>query len=61
MPEAIYFIPTEADYLKRRHDKSWQDLYGRRKCSVCGQHFKPGDAYTGAREGFRHVRCGGEE
>jgi hypothetical protein len=58
----FYFIPTEEQYLANRFDKNktWEDVYGKRPCTVCGKRFIPGDSYTSDHHGgFRHVACGG--
>ena len=43
----VYVVPTRKDYMKNRVNKlaSWDDLYGKKKCYVCGEHFEEGDEY----------------
>lgn len=45
---AVYRIPIRTVFNRKRSDKtaSWKQVYGGKKCLICRQEFKEGDAYT---------------
>jgi hypothetical protein len=46
--DKVYVVPTERAYGKSRNDrtKSWKDVYGKCRCSICRQLLVPGDRYV---------------
>ena len=44
----IYTIPSRKEYKKNSlsGDVTWDELYGKKKCYVCNEHFEEGDEYV---------------
>jgi len=44
----VYKIPSRNEYSKNSlaGDVTWDELYGKKKCYVCNEHFEEGDEYV---------------
>lgn len=61
----IYRIPTKAVFRKKYSDlgKSWNEVYGKKKCLKCNQHFQENEVYEmvfskkHGRDMGQHIEC----
>jgi len=56
----IYRIPKKSWFNKKQvnGDPKWKDIYGKKKCFVCKEHFQEGEAYKATNNHkYHHVDC----
>lgn len=57
---ATYRVPLRSVFNAKhiKGDPSWDDIYGKKKCCHCLEHFKEGQAYRMAKNNEPyHVEC----